>query len=35
MNYFELTTDGELGILEFNTPESSVNILSSEALARV
>lgn len=32
MSHFELTTDGELGILEFNTPDSSANILTGEAL---
>lgn len=32
MSHFELTTDGELGVLEFNTPDSRVNILTSEAL---
>lgn len=32
MSNFELTTDGELGILEFNTPDSSANIFTAEAL---
>ncbi|MEO2016748.1 MAG: 3-hydroxyacyl-CoA dehydrogenase NAD-binding domain-containing protein [Fuerstiella sp.] len=32
INHFELKQHGELGILEFNTPNSSVNILNSEAL---
>ena len=30
--FFNFTTDGDLGILEFDTPDSSANILSSKAL---
>lgn len=35
MNYFKRTIDGEIGTLEFDTPESSVNILSSAALTEL
>ncbi|MCP4853508.1 MAG: hypothetical protein GY903_03335 [Fuerstiella sp.] len=32
INHFELKQHGELGILDFNTPNSSANILSNDAL---
>jgi 3-hydroxyacyl-CoA dehydrogenase/enoyl-CoA hydratase/3-hydroxybutyryl-CoA epimerase len=32
INHFEFTTHGEIGILEFNTPDASANVLGSEAL---
>lgn len=32
INYFNFTTQDELGILEFNTPESTANVLGSAAL---
>ena len=32
MSHFELKTDGELGILEFNTPDSTANILTAHML---
>ncbi len=35
MNYFKRTIDGEIGTLEFDTPDSSVNILSSAALTEL
>ena len=35
MNYFKRTIDGEVGTLEFDTPESSVNILSGSALTEL
>ena len=35
MNYFKRTIDGEIGTLEFDTPQSSVNILSSAALTEL
>ena len=35
MSYFKRTIDGEVGTLEFDTPESSVNILSGSALTEL
>ena len=35
MNYFKRTIDGEVGTLEFDTPDSSVNILSGSALTEL
>ena len=35
MSYFKQTIDGDIGTLEFDTPDSSVNILSSAALTEL
>ncbi len=35
MSYFKQTIDGDIGTLEFDTPDSSVNILSSVALTEL
>ena len=35
MSYFKQTIDGEVGTLEFDTPDSSVNILSGAALTEL
>jgi 3-hydroxyacyl-CoA dehydrogenase/enoyl-CoA hydratase/3-hydroxybutyryl-CoA epimerase len=35
MSYFKQTIDGDVGTLEFDTPDSSVNILSSAALTEL
>jgi len=32
IQYFDFNTHGEIGVLEFNTPDSSANVLSSDAL---